>query len=322
MKNRLIKEKASGHISRKVWIASALTVCAMAAAVISNPGRAGLGRVIAVIGGGGAGPHRTGVGSKQATTAGVDAGQQAAAAAGWTANIHNSVTAGSITRYDRTGAATSQAGIILYMKYPESLRVDIDHGGGSHDIIGFDQGSVWSSSKSGLTATDSRDIRAWLRTRPERLFAKRGGGAAYREAGVVTVDHIPGMPWQPAKDLDASIALQLAQIEIIDDMNPRPVAGTGTPWSDRRRNYYYVNTNGWLIASERWMEPDDPTQDPDSLKVSKTAVEIDYGNYQQSGGVQWPFDIVHWYGGKVDYRITVASVKVNQPLQDTLFQKP
>jgi hypothetical protein len=297
-------------------------IIALAAAVISNPGRAGLSRVVGVIGSKTPPPHKASARSGALTPSGTDVGQQAAAAAGWTANIHNSVTTGNIARYDRTGAATSQAGITIYMKYPDSLRVDIDHGGGNHDIIGFDQGSPWSSAKSSLSATDSRDIRAWLRTRPERLFAKRGGGAGYREAGQVTVDHISAMPWQPTKDLDPSAALKLDQVEIIDDMNPTQAPGKQGPWSDRRRNYYYVNTIGWLIASERWMEPDDPTQDPDSLKVSKTAVEIDYGNYQQSSGVQWPFDIVHWYGGKVDYRIVVSGVKVNQPLEDTLFQKP
>jgi hypothetical protein len=158
-----------------------------------------------------------------------DVEQQAEAAAGWSASILNSVTTGTIVRYDRSGAATSQAGITFYNKYPDKCRVELDHGGGNIEIIGFDQTAAWSNAKSSLTAGDERDIRSWLRSRPERLFTKRTAGSAYREAGVRFDDYIPGMPWQAPQPLAPEV--QLDQVEIIDTVNP--VAAASVVWSDR-----------------------------------------------------------------------------------------
>jgi outer membrane lipoprotein-sorting protein len=248
----------------------------------------------------------------------ADVEQQAEAAAGWTQNIHNSVTKGTLNRYDRSGAATQQAGITFYNRYPDQLRVELDHGAGNIEIFGFDQTTSWSNAKSSLSASDARDVRSWLRSRPERLFTKRGGGSPYREAGMIYEDYIPGMPWQGPQTLSPEV--QAYQVEVLDTVTP--AQGATVAWSDRRRSYYYVNRTGSLIWSQRWMEPEDPTQDPDDKKTSKIAMQVDFRNYKAVGGVQWPFDIVHWYGGNVDYRITVTDVKMNQPLPDTLFQRP
>jgi hypothetical protein len=244
--------------------------------------------------------------------------QQAEAAAGWNQNIRNSVTKGTLNRYDRSGAATQQAGITFYNRYPDQLRVELDHGAGNVEIFGFDQNAAWSNAKSSLSASDARDVRSWLRSRPERLFTKRTVGSPYREAGLVYEDYIPGMPWQGPQTLAPEV--QAYQVEVIDTVSPTSAATV--TWSDRRRSYYYVNRTRSLIWSERWMEPEDPTQDPDDKNTSKIAMQVDFRSYQAVSGVQWPFDIVHWYGGKVDYRITVTDVKVNQPLADSLFQKP
>jgi hypothetical protein len=249
-----------------------------------------------------------------------DVEQQAEAAAGWSPNIHNSVTTGTLNRYDRSGAATQQAGIMFYNKYPDQLRVELNHGAGNIEMFGFDQNAAWSNAKSSLTTGDARDVRSWLRSRPERLFTKRGGGSPYREAGLVYEDYIPGMPWQGPQTLSPEV--QAYQVEVIDNIDPAPALQGHSPWTDKRRSYYYVNRTGSLIWSQRWMEPEDPTQDPDDKKTSKVAVQVDFRSYKAVSGVQWPFDIIHWYGGKVDYRITVTDVKVNQPLADTIFQKP
>jgi hypothetical protein len=202
------------------------------------------------------------------------------------------------------------------------LRVEINHGPGQVDIYGFDQTHAWaSSSATSLTQAQARDVRAWLRTRPERLFVKRDILAPYREAGMLYEDHQPGQPWQGPVEFKPPLPLD--QVEIIDGISPvAGVNGAGGPiWSDRRRCYYYVNNDNATIACVKWMEPEDPTADADA-KVSKVATQVDFANNQRVGGVLWPFDIVHWYGGKVDYRITVAQVQMNQPMAGPMFQHP
>jgi hypothetical protein len=39
-------------------------------------------------------------------------------------------------------------------------------------------------------------------------------------------------------------------------------------------------------------------------------------------GVLWPFEIIKWTGGRVEFRLQVTQLQVNQSLPATLFQAP
>jgi hypothetical protein len=245
--------------------------------------------------------------------------KRAEAAMGWTGNIRNSISKGTISYYDLSGDKTGEAAIALYVNYPDDLRVEIDRGDGKPQTVGFSQGTTWSSLKDSFSPAEGRDIRAWLRTRPERLFAKYATGSGYREAGAVLEDHVPKTPWQAAQDPDQPPKLD--QVELIDDLGPAGQAANGAGIADLRRTYYYVNQTDSAVRRVRWMEPDDPAQDPNSTKKSNTAIQVDFGDYRKVAGTLMPFDIVHWWGGKVDYRINFASVRINQALAQPLFQR-
>ena len=49
---------------------------------------------------------------------------------------------------------------------------------------------------------------------------------------------------------------------------------------------------------------------------------VDWGNWLQLGGVMWPMEITRWLGGRVEFRIQVDEVKVNQTIADAQFQRP
>jgi hypothetical protein len=69
------------------------------------------------------------------------------------------------------------------------------------------------------------------------------------------------------------------------------------------------------------MESEDSAQGHGDKRIfRRLRIQVDFRNYKAVSGLQWGFDIIHWYGGKGDYRITVTDVKVNRPLPDTIFQ--
>ena len=113
--------------------------------------------------------------------------------------------------------------------------------------------------------------------------------------------------------------LELEQVEMEDVIGLPPALGRA---GDRRLVTYYINSQDFTIESARWLEPDDPQRNIDDPQSATMDVRIDFDDWQRMGGVLWPFDIVHWMGGKVDYRIVVTQVQVNQPLADTIFQNP
>src|SRR6185295_11281776 len=98
------------------------------------------------------------------------------------------------------------------------------------------------------------------------------------------------------------------QVEMEDTIGLPPIAGRP---GDRRRITYYVNRQDFTVEAARWLEPDDPRRDMDDDQATLTDVRVDFGEWRIVDGVLWPTEIVHWQGGRVDYRITISQVETN-----------
>jgi len=256
---------------------------------------------------------------------GLDIEQRARAAHGWRADIANSLARGSIIYYDTSGRATGQYAVTILRGYPDRVRVEIDRGS-TRETFGFNQTSAWKGGVANPTAAQERDIRALVRFCPERLFVSRAGGAAYREAGQ-RIDDIRPMDgssdWTSAPSSGASETQAdqtiFDQVEVTDSLGP---AASRSAAGDVRRLYYYVDTKSSLVSAARWLEPDDPRKSIDDEAASFTDVRVDFGDWRESGGVKWPFRIVHSTGGRVDFKLVLNEVKVNESLAEAVFQRP
>jgi hypothetical protein len=291
----------------RVLIAGAVAVCLLAIVSASETGRAALSRVFSS-----AELKSTNV--IATTQSGQDLEQRVRDRHGWNAEIRNSVLSGQITYYNREGEVKDQATFTLYRIYPDRMRAVL-HRGTSIQTIGFNRDREWRDEARNLSDVEARDIRAWLRFWPERLFQSRAGGAAYKEVGQRIEEFRQATPWQGSERLETPLVLD--QIEIEDTIGAAP---DGQRAGDRRSIYYYIDRESLLIRSTRWLEPDDPRVRADDASASKMDSRIDFENWFQQGGVMWPMHITRWLGGKVDYRIQVNEVLVNQTLADTLFQ--
>ena len=294
-----------------------LTVGLLTIAALSGEGRTAVRRVIAKLTG-----HPTTASSAAAgeavgaAQANPDIEQRARARHGWSDTILNSVVQGAITYYDRAGTVTDQADLTVYRAYPGRLRVEWNRGG-VVEAAGFNGVNAWRAGSTGVSPARARDIRAWLRAWPDRLFITRRAGAQYVEAGERSESSKPGRPWQGPTRIEPPVEYE--EVELQDVVGPAAPPGQG---GDRRSVFYYVNSDTATIEAARWLEPDNPLQaltDPDAPKLD---VRVDFGDWRQVGTVLWPYEIVHWRGGKVDYRITVSQVQMNQPLADLIFQNP
>jgi len=299
-----------------IQIAVVVTVCLLAAVALSNRGRTTIRRLAAKLTGSPTATLATGPGEPTAVAqAGPDVEQRARIRHGWTSSITNSVVQGTIITYNRNGGVIDQANLTVYRAYPNRVRVELSRGG-VVETMGFDGISAWRAGTANLPAARAREIRAFLRAWPDRLFSSRDGGAVYREAGPRLESSKPARPWQGATHLARPVAYE--QVEMQDVLVP---AAAGLP-GDRRSVTYYVNRETATIEASRWLEPDNPLRaitDPDAPKLD---VRVDFGDWRRVGPVLWPYDIVHWLGGRVDFRITVSQVQINQPLADVIFQSP
>jgi hypothetical protein len=295
-----------------VFAAGIAIVFALAAAGLSQPGRHSVQRLVAAI---------TGTSPLQApaatTTTAPDVEQRARSHHGWSATVLDAVQRGSVTWYDQTGAMTRSGSFVMYRKFPSLVRVELTAGQSPVAISGFDGTTPWASGQTALTAAAARDIRQWLRCSPERMFLTRAAGAVYREPGRRVEDHRPPTPWQGAVDL--AQPREYDQAEMID------LVGSLTPTQgpiDRRRVTYLIDRQTSLVAAARWFEPANPGQSADTLGVGLVETRVDFGAWRDVAGVQWPFEITHWSGGKVDFRVQLTGVQMNQSPADSLFQHP
>ncbi|HIK12995.1 MAG TPA: hypothetical protein IGS52_22505 [Oscillatoriaceae cyanobacterium M33_DOE_052] len=238
--------------------------------------------------------------------------QRARAKHGWNNAITNSVVKGTISYFDRDGKMTGQSAITLYRKYPDKLRVEIGSGG-TVTVSGFDQTSAWRAGSARVSEEEARDIRQWLRLWPDRLFITRAAGAPYREGGRHLEHHKPPAPGRAPEILAQPVVSEVVQIE--DTIGPQ----SGNSARDKRRISYHINGQESTVSTARWLEPDDPRRSAEDFSAPMMEVRVEFARWQQVGGVLWPFEVTHWLGGKVDFRIDVLEVKFNQPMPDTLF---
>ncbi|MCI0486277.1 MAG: hypothetical protein L0229_06720 [Blastocatellia bacterium] len=294
---------------KRYLIITIAVVCLLAAVGISKPGSALLKNFISLLS---SESPPSAPGTLSAAGMPLDVEQTAAATHGWSAQILNSVVNGRVTFYDGDGFATATADITVYREYPHLLRVEIDWGGGV-EASGFDGQNAWRQGAEPMDEEDEKDIRAFLRIWADRLFVTRAQGAPYVELGIHTEDYKPAAPGQGSVELATPVVFN--QVEITDTI-------PGSASDETRKVYYYVDSSTSLVSALRYLEPDDPLalkteDDPDFHEV-----RVDFGNWQTVNGVLWPYEITHRLGGKVDFRIYVASVQMNQSLSSSLFQGP
>jgi hypothetical protein len=86
--------------------------------------------------------------------------------------------------------------------------------------------------------------------------------------------------------------------------------------------YYYVDAATSMVSTARWLEPDNPRKSIDDGTASFTDIRVDFSDWRPASGVKWPFKLVHSTGGRVDFKIVLNEVIVNQSLADAVFQKP
>lgn len=231
---------------------------------------------------------------------------------GWSDHIQDSVVHGKIAYYDDRGNQTSSAALTLYRIYPDLLRVELawDTGTGT-DLFGVDENDAWVHGVSTSSADDMRDIRAFLRIWPERLFVLRNNGAGYRELGSHTEDVKLAGPGEPPVDIDPAITFDQVQVEDLIKISS----------TDKRILFFYVDRSNSRVSALRYMEPEDPNADPSEPGTDKIDNRVDFDNWHTVDSVLWPFLITHRLGGKVDFRIWVSDVSMNQSLDSSLFRR-
>lgn len=287
-------------IRKRSSIIAFAIVCLLSAAAFSKPGRATITKVLAVL--------------QQAP----DVEQRARSKHGWSAAEVNSVVRGTITYYDQNGMSVARAGLTLYRAYPSMLRMELNRNG-VVEVSGFDQVKAWRAGVAQLNEQQARDIRAILRMWPERLFVARAAGMKYREVGRF-VDDSNLVPTAIATPSSPSVKQPRAfdQVEIEDTIGAPPAL---TEIRDRRLVSYLIDRESLLVSGAKWLEPDKPGL-INNPKTPLTSMSLDFSRYGKVNGVSWPMEVTHRMGGKVDFRIQVTDVLMNQPLPDTLFVKP
>jgi hypothetical protein len=319
---------------KKLIALGAAITCAVLALGLSRPGRAELLRLVARV----IPPAKTTetpgtapVRPVSVAAQGLDVGQRARLAHGWSSSIVTSFARGSIIYYDSNGRATSQYAITIARAYPDRVRVEIDRGD-SREVFGFDRTAAWRGGAANLSDTQARDIRAAARFCPERLFVDRDKGAAYREVGqriedAAQVDASADWAGAPATGRGEGPPnatpqpeqIVFDQVESGDSLGP---PATRTDAGDVRRVYYYVDAATSLVSAARWLEPDNPRKSIDDATVSFTDVRVDFADWRDVNGVKWPFKLAHSTGGRLDFRIVLNGVRVNVSLADGVFQAP
>jgi hypothetical protein len=295
------------------FAAGAAILFALGAAGLSQPGQHSVHKLLAALSGTPTAGETPASPPPAATTA-PDIEQRARAHHGWGPTILDSVAKGSITWYDRSGATTRQGTLVIYRKFPDLLRVEVTSNQ-TTDVSGFDGTNSWRSGQASLTDAAARDIRQWLRCSPERLFLTRGLGGAYREPGRRVEDHVPPTPWQGPVDLGQ--AREYDQAELIDLIGPA-VQLKGAV--DRRRVTYLIDRQTSLVAAARWLEPADATQSADNPNARLVETRVEFSVWRDIAGVQWPYQITYWSGGRVDFQANLTQVLLNQHPLDKLFQ--
>jgi len=300
-------------MKRKTVLLLTLTVAALSlATVVSSAGRRWLSTLPSLFKT--AKPQPVGTASTPTPTTTLqgqpDIEQTARTQHGWSSSIVDSIVSGKLVYYDNNGNETSRLTVVIYRKYPDLLRMELS-GTGISEVDGVDTLGAWVQTQSSLSAEDARDIRAFLRAFPERLFIERAAGADYRELGRHIEDYQPATPLSPRTDLTSPITYDQVEVQdTIQVQNP-----------EKRTVYYYVDRSNSRVSVLRYPEPDNPTANVSNGDTDLLESRFEFGGWKTINAVLWPFTITHRYGGKVDFRIEVEEVQMNQNLSNSLFQR-
>jgi hypothetical protein len=298
------------HNKKRVVIA-AVTVCLLAAAGLSKPGRMAFNEVFFLIKGLASGKTTDPV---SVLPAGQDTEQRARARHGWSNGVVNSVVRGTITYY-KNDLVARQARVTLYYKFPDRMRVEEEYEG-LVQAWGFGTDGEWRLRAGSLSEEERRDIRGWLRVWPVRLFVQRGAGGGYREVGSRVEGSRRAAPGRGSGELAEQGLLD--EVEIIDAIGQG--IGGGSP--DQRAIYYLIDRENSIIKSARWIEPDDPGDSVDDPDAQTKEVRVDYSGWRRFQGILLPTQLTRWVAGRGDFSVDVSEVLVNQQMPDTLFQNP
>jgi len=293
--------------SLAIAVGAMLLLCVVA---VSNPGRRALARMASVMA------------PAPVTQTNQDVEQRAKARHGWGPGITSSVVRGSIIYYDPNGMPVRVAGVTIYRKHPDRLRVELDRAG-EVETRGFDGAGAWKAGAETISEEEARDIRALLRVFPERLFVTRGAGARYREAGQrvdedVVEETVP-IAASPNGEQGRRRVKVTHQVEMEDELGPRGEQGRA---GDRRLVYYSINPEDATVEAAQWLEPLDPRREVEDRSAVLIDSRVEFGDWRRVEGALLPFRIMHQWGGRVDYEIRVSEVLVNQEMPDTIFQNP
>lgn len=296
-------------MTRKKLLITSVLVGLLGISALSQTGRATFSTVLAFI----RAPESA---SAPAVSFVGDVEERARARHGWDKQlVLNSVARGTLTYYDDNGMAISRANLMLYRKYPDRLRLEVERNGVT-EVSGFDQVQAWKSGSATPSEEEAREIRGWLRMWPERLFTSRGAGARYREAGRRIEDDEAAKNSMTPSGNSPALSVTYDQVEMEDTLGPPPTSARA---GDRRLIYYYVNQDSSVVTTARWLEPDDPRQPIDALNFTAVDMRIGFTGWQEFDGVLWPTEIICNRGGKKFLKIQLQEVKINQPLNDTIF---
>jgi hypothetical protein len=230
---------------------------------------------------------------------------------GWSEHIADSIMRGKIAYYGDSGNQTSERWVSFYRLYPDSLKVEL-HWETATEVYGVDQIGAWIEGAAVVSEDDMRDICGFIRIWPERLFVARNLGAPYQEIGRHIEDFKPGEPGGPSLEIEPAITFDQVQVEDTIDMQSPQM----------RIIYYYINHSDSRIGALRYMEPEDPNGDPTDPTTDAIEVRVDFDDWRVVDNVWWPFVITHRLGGKVDFRIWISEVLINQGMERNNFQRP
>ncbi len=300
----------SGGSRLRLALGVMASLAALTVIALSGPGKAAVNQLLAAV------SQRDDQQPRSiATPTTPEWAEQARTRHGWTAGVNNTVLQGSISFYNRDGSSAGTGSLVIYRRYPDLLRVEMTRGG-NVQVFGFNGNQAWSGTNTNLPPALARDIRQWLRLSPERLFTGRVTGRSYREAGGRREDFRPGSPWQGQQQINPPRQLLLAEVE--DLLGAPPDANQA---GDRRLITYYLNAQNYTIETARWLEPVDANRRIEEGDAAFVDLRVEYSNWQTVGGMLLPYEVVVWKGGRVDSRLQISLLLVNQNLPISLFQQ-
>jgi hypothetical protein len=253
------------------------------------------------------------------TTGTVDYGPKILKKLGWDKTpVASYILQGKLAQYDSDGNKTHEYDLQLYRKSSTQLRYELSQGGKT-TVYGIDQSEAWKTGSVPATADEIQGVHDWLRLWPDWLFQMRGLGKDLHQTKHEAINVIPAEPGGNPAFLKTP--QDWLQLEVQDVIGPLAVSADQDPY-ERRMLSYGIDTASNLISSVRWFEPFVAGQDLNDPQTQIVLVEVYFSDYRSSGGVLWPFKILHMPGYKVDYMIQLSNFQLNPSIDDQMFKQP